>query len=82
MNFDSKKEGMTRLTLKCAHQHGMVYVIPADRSWVCDSDSRFGHAVAGFMGALTAMEDPRIQTLMQEWGLYYRSLPLESENED
>lgn len=73
---------MTRLTLGCPHQRGVIYVIPADKNWVCGSDSRFDHSTAGFMEALTSLNDPRIDTLMQEWGLYYRTLPIESESED
>ena len=81
-NFDSQKDGITRLALKCAHQNGMMYAIPSDKSWVCDEDSRFAHVVAGFMGDLTSLNDPRVDALMQQWGLYYRTLPIDSEVED
>ena len=69
--------GMTRINLGCAHQRGMIYVVPADKSWVCSPESMPGHALAGFLRELTGEMDPRIKMLMQRWGIYYRELPIE-----
>ena len=35
--------------------------------------------MAGFFRELIALKDPRVESLMQQWGLYYRSLPLEAD---
>ena len=70
---------MGRVQVTCPHQSGLIYAVPGDRSWVCTDDLRPAHAMAGFFRELIALKDPRVETLMQQWGLYYRSLPLESE---
>ena len=72
-------EDMTRIQVTCPHQSGLIYVVPAERSWVCSSDQVPSHALAGFFRELVALKDPRVQELMQLWGIYYRQLPLESE---
>ena len=28
-------EDMTRIQAVCEHQRGLIYVVPAERSWVC-----------------------------------------------
>ena len=68
---------MTRIQVTCPHQSGLLYVVPAERSWVCDSDQVPAHALAGFFRELVNLKDDRIAALMQDWGLYYRQLPLE-----
>jgi hypothetical protein len=72
-------EDMTRIQVTCPHQSGLIYVVPAERSWVCSRDQVPSHALAGFFRELAALKDPRVQELMQSWGIYYRQLPLESE---
>ena len=69
----------TRIQVSCPHQSGLLYVVPGERSWVCAPEEMPGHALAGFFRELLALEDSRVARLMQQWGLYYRSLPLESE---
>ena len=69
-------EGMTRIQVTCAHQSGLLYVVPAERSWVCSEESIPAHALAGFFRELVALKHPAVQDLMQQWGLYYRELPL------
>ena len=71
---------MTRIEAGCAHQRGLLYVVPGERSWVCAAAELPGHALAGFFRELVGLEDQRVAGLMQQWGLYYRSLPLESED--
>ena len=75
-------EDMARVQVTCPHQSGLIYAVPGDRSWVCSDDLRPAHAVAGFFRELIALKDPRVESLMQQWGLYYRSLPLDAEAED
>ena len=70
---------MARVQVTCPHQSGLIYAVPGDRSWVCTDELRPAHAMAGFFRELIALKDPRVESLMQEWGLYYRSLPLDSE---
>ena len=73
-------EDMARIQVTCPHQSGLIYAVPGDRSWVCSDELRPAHAMAGFFRELLALKDPRVESLMHEWGLYYRSLPLDSED--
>ena len=74
-------EDMARVQVTCPHQSGLIYAVPGERSWVCTDELRPAHAMAGFFRELIALNDPRIEALLQQWGLYYRSLPLDSETE-
>ena len=74
-------EDMARVQVTCSHQSGLIYAVPGDRSWVCSDELRPAHAIAGFFRELIALKDPRVESLLQQWGLYYRSLPLDSEAE-
>jgi hypothetical protein len=60
----------------------MLYVVPAERSWVCTSEKIAAHSLAGFFRELANLKDDRVAALMQDWGLYFRQLPLEGEQED
>ena len=75
-------DDMTRIQVTCPHQSGLLYVVPAERSWVCSREQMPSHALAGFFRELVALKDPRVQELMQSWGVYYRQLPLEGEQPD
>ena len=68
----------TRIQVTCPHQSGLIYVVPAERSWVCSAEQVPAHALAGFFRELVELRDPRVAELMQSWGLYYRQLPLET----
>ena len=68
-------EDMTRIQAVCEHQRGLIYVVPAERSWVCTTDSMPAHALAGFFRELVALKSPEVEDLMRQWGLYYRQLP-------
>lgn len=70
--------GGSRVEIQCEHQSGLVYVVPADASWVCTDDMRPAHAIAGFLKDLAQMDSPQVQDAMQRWGIYYRELPLEA----
>ena len=72
---------MTRIQVTCPHQSGLIYVVPAERSWVCSSEEVPAHALAGFFRELLALRDERVAKLMQQWGIYYRQLPLDVEAE-
>ena len=71
--------GGTRVELQCEHQNGLLYAAPAEASWVCSEELRHAHALAGFLGELVKLQDPRVHGLMQRWGLYFRSRPLAAE---
>tara|TARA_B100000809_G_scaffold239723_1_gene261477 strand:- start:240 stop:503 length:264 start_codon:yes stop_codon:yes gene_type:complete len=62
----------TRIVLECPHQGGVLYSIPAEATWVCESALLPSHALAGFLTELTAMSDDRINTMLQRWGIYFR----------
>ena len=70
---------MTRIRAACEHQRGLIYVVPAERSWVCDKEYLPAHALAGFFRELTALESKEVEGLMQQWGIYFRQLPTEQE---
>ena len=72
-------DGMTRIKAVCDHQSGLIYVVPADRSWVCDQEFMPAHAIAGFFRELTSLDNKEVQELMQQWGIYYRQLPKDQE---
>ncbi len=64
--------GGKRIELGCEHHSGLLYVVPAEASWVCSEDLLHAHALAGFFRQLGELEDSRVSELMQKWGLYYR----------
>ena len=68
----------SRLELQCPHQNALIYSIPGEASWVCSEELRTAHALAGFLGDLINLQDPRISNLLNVWGLYYRIRPLEN----
>ena len=70
---------MSRVQISCMHQSGLLYVVPAEKSWVCSQEHMHAHALAGFLGELTDLGDSRVKGLMQKWGIYFRQLPLEDE---
>ena len=69
--------GGKRLEMQCSHQNGLLYVVPGDGSWVCSQELLDAHALAGFFRELVELDDDRVHRLMQNWGLYYRSRPIE-----
>ena len=71
---------MVRIRVVCEHQRGVIYVVPAERSWVCDKEHLPAHAFAGFFRELTALRNKEVEGLMQQWGIYFRQLPEEQES--
>lgn len=71
---------MTRIKAVCEHQRGLIYVVPAERSWVCSKENLPAHALAGFFRELSALDNKEVEGLMQEWGIYFRQLPKEQED--
>ena len=74
-------EDMTRIQVVCEHQRGIIYVVPAERSWVCSTELMPAHALAGFFRELVALKTPAVEDLMKQWGLYFRQLPASVESE-
>ncbi len=72
-------EGMTRIQMACLHHKGLLYVVPAEKSWVCSQEQMPAHALAGFLEELVELKDSRVKELMQRWGIYFRPLPLDEE---
>ena len=73
MNVREGSGGAKRVELQCEHQNGLIYVVSAEGSWVCDDDLIHAHALAGFFKEMTDLGDKRIRILMQKWGIYFRS---------
>ncbi len=71
---------MIRIRAVCEHQRGLIYVVPAERSWVCDKEHLTAHALAGFFRELSALENKEVRGLMQQWGIYFRELPNDQED--
>ena len=78
----TRGDDMTRIQVSCDHQQGLIYVVPAERSWVCDSARLSAHALAGFFRELVALQQPAVKQLMEQWGIYYRELPRDAEQGD
>jgi hypothetical protein len=72
--------GGKRISVQCSHLSGVLYVVPSEASWVCSEELLHAHALAGFFKQLTAENDPRVQEIMQRWGLYFRERPLPSQD--
>lgn len=78
-----QSRGQWILTAGCPHQHGRLYVVEgAELNWVCSAQQRPAHSLAGFLRRLVELDDPRIRELMQQWGIYYRELPLAEEERE
>ncbi len=74
--------GGTRVEIRSQNQAGLLYVVPSEGSWVAAADQLHAHAIAGFFNELTQLEDPKVRALMNKWGLYFRSLPLDENDGD
>ena len=72
---------MCRIPVPCPHQSGLIYVVPAEHSWVCSPEDMPRHALAGFFRELVKLNEPQIDELMQMWGIYYRQLPLREDSD-
>ena len=70
----------TRVKLTCEHQNGVLYLVPADKSWVCSQENMTAHSIAGFMGELVDLKDSVVMEIMQRWGLYFRRLPIDRDS--
>ena len=75
-------QDITRMQISCEHQSGLLYMVPGEKSWVCTQEMMPAHALAGFLGELMDLDDPRVKTMMQRWGIYFRRLPLAAQPED
>ena len=70
--------GGTRVEIRSRNQAGVLYVVPAEGSWVAAPDQLHAHALAGFFGDLVKRDEPVLRALMNKWGLSFRELPLEN----
>lgn len=70
--------GGSRVEVQCMHQNVLVYVVPAEASWVCSAELVHAHSIAGFLADLSRLSSPEITALMRKWGIYCRERPLES----
>jgi hypothetical protein len=70
--------GSKRIELVCEHQDGLLYVVPAEASWVCSDELLHVHALAGFLKQLAALDNAEVKEAMQRWGLYYRDREVSS----
>ena len=75
-------EGMSRVHISCMHQSGLLYVVPAEKSWVCSEEHMPAHSLAGFLGELMDLGDSRVKEMMQRWGIYFRQVSLEEGAEE
>ena len=76
-------DGSKRIDIKCDHQSGVLYVVPSEANWVCTEDLLHAHSIAGFFSDITDLNDKNIQQIMQNWGIYYRTVGIEnSEQQD
>ena len=71
-------QDMTRIQVTCEHQSGLIYVVPAERSWVCDPERIPAHALAGFFRELVALNHPQVREIMAQWGIFFRQLPIDA----
>ena len=74
--------GGKRVEMQCAHQNGLLYVVPSEASWVCPEELLHAHAIAGFFKQLIELDNPQVKDIMQRWGLYFRERPLASQDEE
>lgn len=74
--------GGKRVEMQCAHQNGLLYVVPSEASWVCSEELLHAHALAGFFKQLAELDNPQVKDIMQRWGLYFRERPLASQDEE
>jgi len=70
-------QGSKRLEVQCAHQNGLLYIVPSEASWVCTEEYLHAHALAGFFKELTGLKSQQVKEVMQRWGLYFRERPLD-----
>jgi|TARA_B110000263_G_C15277924_1_gene496762 hypothetical protein len=74
------QKDLTSIEASSSNQHGLIYITHgAPKNWVAKPDEMVSHTLAGFFKALTEIEDPKIQDLLNAYGLVYRELEISSE---
>jgi len=71
-----------RISIKCEHQRGLIYVVPSESNWVCQTEYMPAHSLAGMFKEIASLEDEKIFSIMQKWGIYYRPLEISKEYDD
>ena len=74
-------KGGTRVEVRSQNQAGLIYAVPAEASWVATPEQLHAHAIAGFFSDLSQLDSPQVRALMEKWGLYYRPLALDPQDE-
>tara|TARA_B100000676_G_C18053347_1_gene832685 strand:+ start:1388 stop:1696 length:309 start_codon:yes stop_codon:yes gene_type:complete len=74
------QQDLTSLEASSSNQHGLIYITHgAPKNWVAKPDEMVSHTLAGFFKALNQIDDPRIASLMNDYGLVYRELEIDNE---
>ena len=71
-----------RIHMKCEHQSGLIYIVPSESNWVCQPEHMSAHSLAGMFKEIASLEDKKIFSIMQKWGIYYRPLEISKECDD
>ena len=71
-----------RIHMKCEHQSGLIYIVPSESIWVCQPERMPAHSLAGMFKDIASLEDKKIFSIMQKWGIYYRPLEISKECDD
>ncbi len=73
--------GGTRVEVRSQNQAGLIYAVPSESSWVAEPEQLHAHAIAGFFTDLVKLDSPDVQRLMEKWGLRFRPLELEPQEQ-
>ena len=64
--------GSTRINLRCNHSKGILYFVNTEFNWVCKDEGMYSHSLIGFFNDISNLDDKKISSLMQKWGIYFR----------
>lgn len=73
--------GGTRVEIRARNQAGLLYAVPSEASWVAEPEQLHAHAIAGFFNDLMSLDSPDVRRMMEKWGLSFRPLELEPQEE-
>ena len=69
--------GATRIEIRSKNQAGVLYIVPAEASWVASEEQLHAHSLAGFFTEIMEVDSEEIKKLMHQWGMSFRPLALE-----
>ena len=61
------------IEIMCPHKQGRLYVVPSASNCGCSKETIHAHAIAAYFNDINELNDPRIEALTQNWGIYYCS---------